>query len=322
MNHPLKTTSRPQLALQSYLDALLQDATEEPLSEVVESPEALDEFQAAVLEEQASTNTGEGGGRPLLLRDGRVVATYASPSAPNAQTRSPDQVLHPGETDGSFDLARDLRQPIYSRPLPAEPDQSVLMLQVPLSEQGRFGGVVMGEYLVDGLLRFGIPPEVMARYAVALLDDYDASLRALLDDIDAATQQVHLLYYLMFDDPVGDAVATALCRASARGVACRLLLDAVGAKRGLRAYTARLRAAGVEVHAMLPGGLQWRLRPGLAGAWPALRLGLSLPCCASTALQLATHPSASGWRVVGQHSRSSSLRSMEVGARSVIRSGG
>ena len=48
MNHPLKTTSRPQLALQSYLDALLQDATEEPLSEVVEDPEALDEFQAAV----------------------------------------------------------------------------------------------------------------------------------------------------------------------------------------------------------------------------------------------------------------------------------
>ncbi len=53
MNRPLKTTSRPQLALQSYLDALLQDATEEPLSEVVEDPEALDEFQAAVLEEQA-----------------------------------------------------------------------------------------------------------------------------------------------------------------------------------------------------------------------------------------------------------------------------
>ena len=93
----------------------------------------------------------------------KVVATYASPSAPEAQTRSPDQVLLPGETDGSYDLARDLRQPIYSRPLPAEPDQSVLMLQVPLSEQGRFGGVVMGEYLVDGLLRFdvarGIWPE-------------------------------------------------------------------------------------------------------------------------------------------------------------------
>ena len=94
--------------------------------------------------------------------------------------------------------------------------------------------------------------------AVALLDDYDASLRALLDDIDGARQQVHLLYYLMFDDAVGDAVTTALCRAAARGVTCRVLLDAVGAKRGLRAYAPRLRAAGVQVHAMLPGGLQWR----------------------------------------------------------------
>lgn len=94
--------------------------------------------------------------------------------------------------------------------------------------------------------------------AVALLDDYDASLRALLDDIDAATQQVHLLYYLMFDDVVGEAVTDALCRAAGRGVTCRLLLDAVGAKRGLRAYAARLRAGGVQVHAMLPGGLQWR----------------------------------------------------------------
>ncbi|AHZ72262.1 MULTISPECIES: CheW domain-containing protein [Pseudomonas] len=65
MNRPVKITSRPQLALQSYLDSLLMEATEElPLEveavaeviEVVEAVEveaALDEFQAAVLEEQA-----------------------------------------------------------------------------------------------------------------------------------------------------------------------------------------------------------------------------------------------------------------------------
>ncbi len=94
--------------------------------------------------------------------------------------------------------------------------------------------------------------------AVELLDDYDASLRALIGDIDAARERVHLLYYLMFDDAVGDAVADALQRAAARGVRCRLLLDAVGAKRGLRAYARRLRAAGVQVHDMLPGGLRWR----------------------------------------------------------------
>ncbi|HEY5972235.1 MAG TPA: cardiolipin synthase [Pseudoxanthomonas sp.] len=94
--------------------------------------------------------------------------------------------------------------------------------------------------------------------AIDLLDDYRASLRALLADIDDAKERVHLLYYLMFDDAVGEAVCEALERATARGVRCRLLLDAVGAERGLRRYSRRLRAAGVDVHAMLPGGLRWR----------------------------------------------------------------
>jgi purine-binding chemotaxis protein CheW len=59
VNRPVKITSRPQLALQSYLDSLLQEVTEElsaefeAAPEVVEAEAALDEFQAAVLEEQA-----------------------------------------------------------------------------------------------------------------------------------------------------------------------------------------------------------------------------------------------------------------------------
>jgi purine-binding chemotaxis protein CheW len=61
MNRPIKLTSRPQMALQSYLDDLLQSVPDEfpveveafPEPEVVEPAEALDEFQAAVLEEQA-----------------------------------------------------------------------------------------------------------------------------------------------------------------------------------------------------------------------------------------------------------------------------
>ncbi|MGH8062537.1 MAG: cardiolipin synthase [Pseudoxanthomonas sp.] len=94
--------------------------------------------------------------------------------------------------------------------------------------------------------------------AVELLDDYDTSLRALLADIDNAKERVHLLYYLLFDDTVGEAICVALERATARGVHCRLLLDAVGAKRGLKRYAHRLRAAGVDLHVMLPGGLRWR----------------------------------------------------------------
>lgn len=59
MTRPALIATRPQLALQSYLDGLLQEATEElepPRVETVrppvEVPAELDEFQAAVLEEQ------------------------------------------------------------------------------------------------------------------------------------------------------------------------------------------------------------------------------------------------------------------------------
>ncbi len=48
MNRPVDIASKPQVALQSYLDGLLQDATEE----LEASNQVLDEFQAAVLEEQ------------------------------------------------------------------------------------------------------------------------------------------------------------------------------------------------------------------------------------------------------------------------------
>ena len=47
MSRPIATTSRPQLALQSYLDALLQDAAAE-----LAVSEELSEFESAVMEEQ------------------------------------------------------------------------------------------------------------------------------------------------------------------------------------------------------------------------------------------------------------------------------
>ena len=59
LNRPVEIATRPQVALQSYLDALLQDATED-LPDVLPTilapepePVVLDDFEAAVLEEQA-----------------------------------------------------------------------------------------------------------------------------------------------------------------------------------------------------------------------------------------------------------------------------
>ena len=106
MSRPIKITSRPQLALQSYLDNLLQEATDEWVPEVglpreavevvevvksVEEQGALDEFQAAVLEEQA--------------RDAQKAAVAAAPEvAPSvpkpavALLEAPAPVLAPVST--------------------------------------------------------------------------------------------------------------------------------------------------------------------------------------------------------------------------------
>ncbi|MFC5520137.1 PAS domain-containing sensor histidine kinase [Polaromonas jejuensis] len=105
----------------------------------------------------------------------RVKVSYISPSASASQIRSAGEQLKIGETDGTFGLARDLRQPVYSRPLVTKENNGYktpsLQLQVPLDDQGKFDGVIMGDYSIDGLLRFGVPTEVTAKYAVTLVDD-------------------------------------------------------------------------------------------------------------------------------------------------------
>ena len=100
----------------------------------------------------------------------RIDATLAAPTLPPSLVRQPGDVLRPGDTEGVFALARDLQQPVYSQPTMTADGTPVLQLQIPLTNQGRFAGVVLGEYSVDGLLRYGAPTEVLARYAVTLQD--------------------------------------------------------------------------------------------------------------------------------------------------------
>jgi cardiolipin synthase A/B len=87
---------------------------------------------------------------------------------------------------------------------------------------------------------------------VELLIDYEGGIRRLLEDIDRATNHVHLLYYIYGDDECGRKVAAALARAVKRGVQCRVLLDAVGSKKALDSLAPRMRLEGIEVQALLP----------------------------------------------------------------------
>ncbi len=114
----------------------------------------------------------------------KVLASETAPSVLISQKWRVGEVLKWGESENSYTLARDLMQPIYSQ----EDDGGlsignnstgqenyaknvVLQLHTPLTNaQGRFNGVIMAEYAVESLLRYGVPSEISAKYAVSLLD--------------------------------------------------------------------------------------------------------------------------------------------------------
>jgi cardiolipin synthase len=89
-----------------------------------------------------------------------------------------------------------------------------------------------------------------------LLDDADAVFRSLVADIDRAQRTCDLEFYIWNAGGLADEVAAALARAVARGVECRVLLDALGSRPFLGSPHAReLRDKGVQVRSALPGGL-------------------------------------------------------------------
>ncbi|MGP6420335.1 CheW domain-containing protein [Pseudomonas putida] len=129
MNRPVKLTSKPQLALQSYLDSLLQEIPDElpPVEvqveapvEVVESAAALDEFQAAVLEEQA--RDAQKAAQPAAP----VVAPAAAPiaKAPVALIEEAEPRRAPVSTLAPLlqtQLLKTAPEPVVAEPAPMAP---------------------------------------------------------------------------------------------------------------------------------------------------------------------------------------------------------
>lgn len=87
---------------------------------------------------------------------------------------------------------------------------------------------------------------------IAYIDKYRATIDRLVADIDAATDEVHVLAYIFADDATGRQVADALGRAAARGVRTRVLVDALGSRMWARNTLAMLEERGVAARLVLP----------------------------------------------------------------------
>ncbi|MBX3580366.1 MAG: cardiolipin synthase [Rhizobiaceae bacterium] len=88
-----------------------------------------------------------------------------------------------------------------------------------------------------------------------LLADSNATVDALVTDIDNAKNHVHLLFYIWLADNNGRKVIEALKRASARGVTCRAMVDDLGSRALVRSHHWEdMRLAGIKVASGLAVG--------------------------------------------------------------------
>ena len=89
--------------------------------------------------------------------------------------------------------------------------------------------------------------EPIAGNSARLMADSNASISAIVADIDAAKEHVHVLFYIWLTDHNGVKVAEALQRAAKRGVQCRAMVDGLGSRSLLKsAEWHAMQAAGVK----------------------------------------------------------------------------
>ena len=105
----------------------------------------------------------------------RVVISVSSSNANALVELYPGVVMNDPRVVNVFQLSKELKQPIYSKPITydkASPAPfSQLQLHIPILDQNAFGGVIVAEYSLEGVLRYAIPPEISGQYIVSLRDD-------------------------------------------------------------------------------------------------------------------------------------------------------
>jgi cardiolipin synthase len=82
-----------------------------------------------------------------------------------------------------------------------------------------------------------------------------------LQAIEQARYEVRIETYIFANDAVGEAFHTAMCKAAARGVQVRLVLDGFGGQEGVKAWVPRLIEQGVDVRVFRPEGFVFQPNP-------------------------------------------------------------
>ncbi|KES14969.1 hypothetical protein GASC598B02_004670, partial [Gilliamella apicola SCGC AB-598-B02] len=83
---------------------------------------------------------------------------------------------------------------------------------------------------------------------IELLSDTDAIFDQLIEDINQATSNIEMVFYIWNEGGRADDVEKALIEATKRGVTCHLMVDSAGSRRFLRTKASkRMREAGIII---------------------------------------------------------------------------
>lgn len=147
-------------------------------------------------------------GLTWLTSSRQVVARHTPPDMLTAMPRLalPSGSDDPRTTEGRavFNDARDLRAPVYGRPVRLDDHLVVFQVHVPVIDQGAFAGTLVAEYSVESMLRYFVPAEVSRRRVISLVDGDDTVLASTV--AGAAPRASTPLVYSVAFAPVGNGV--------------------------------------------------------------------------------------------------------------------
>jgi len=126
------------------------------------------------------------------------------------------------------------------------------------------------EALIDAEEKYHLPPRLAPLFRVGqsasgyppeggnkarLLPDSNSAIDAMVHDIDAARDHVHICFYIWLTDHNGTKIIDAICRAASRGVTCRVMADDLGSRRLIHNEAwARMKQAGAHLVRAMPLG--------------------------------------------------------------------
>ncbi len=87
---------------------------------------------------------------------------------------------------------------------------------------------------------------------VEILNNGDNTFDKIIYELQNAKRFIHIEYYILIDDMIGNIIADILIEKAESGVEVRLIYDDVGSWSLPKTYTKKLRDAGVKVAAFMP----------------------------------------------------------------------